>query len=361
MRDYALRSRALAVLLVLTPSGLAQAQQDGDQPPEPAPLFQSDEVLSLTVRAPLKTIFREREQDSEYHPGQLSFESRDGERVTLDVRLKTRGKTRLMSRICRFPPLRVDFRRSQVPGTPFEGQNNLKVVTHCQDRRKEYEQGLLLEYLAYRAFNELSEMSFRVRLARVTWIDTDDDRDTVTKYAFFIEDEDRMAERNGWEVLKAPIITPGYHDPHQLNVVEVFQYMIGNTDWDPFRREPDKAYCCHNLVPIGNMAGPAFGVPYDFDWSGLIDARYARPNENLPIRSVRQRLYRGLCRPEEVVSRTLAIFFEKRDAIFNLFNSIEGLEDDRREKAIEYLEEFYETIGNERQLRSKMLDDCRNA
>ncbi|MFQ6045613.1 MAG: hypothetical protein ACE5PT_04540, partial [Gemmatimonadales bacterium] len=179
-----MRSYVLAALVVQLLPTTALTQRDETATLDPVPLFESNDVLTLTLEAPLKTIFREREQESEYHPGTLSYETEGGEQARLDVRLKTRGKTRLMRRICGFPPIRIDFRRSQVPGTPFAGQNSLKVVTHCQDRRSEYEQSVLLEYLIYRAFNELTEMSFRVRLAHVTWIDTDDDRDTVTKYAF---------------------------------------------------------------------------------------------------------------------------------------------------------------------------------
>ena len=36
-------------------------------------------------------------------------------------------------------------------------------------------------------------------------------------------------------------------------------------------------------------------IPYDFDFSGLVDAPYATPPDVLKIANVRQRFYRGYC------------------------------------------------------------------
>ena len=36
-------------------------------------------------------------------------------------------------------------------------------------------------------------------------------------------------------------------------------------------------------------------VPYDFDFSGLVDAPYAGPPEGIPVETVRDRIYRGYC------------------------------------------------------------------
>ena len=55
-------------------------------------------------------------------------------------------------------------------GTIFEGQDKFRVVTHCRDR-DEYEENVLEEYLAYRIYALLTEISFRVRLARITYGD----------------------------------------------------------------------------------------------------------------------------------------------------------------------------------------------
>ena len=89
--------------------------------------------------------------------------------------------------------MRVDVSRTCVGGTVFDGQNGIKLVSHCRDRDDD-EQDVLKEY---RTFNLLTDESFRVRLARITYVDGEDDDDPVVRYAFFIEEAEAMAERLG--------------------------------------------------------------------------------------------------------------------------------------------------------------------
>ena len=325
-----------------------------------APLFESHEVLHLTLEAPLDEIFKERGQESSDHDGALTYQDADLEAVALEVGIRTRGKTRLDRKVCRFPPLRVNFKKKQVESTLFAGQDKLKLVTHCQTGRSQYEQFLLLEYLIYRSYNILTDLSYQVRLAQITYVDTKERQDSLTQYAFFIEDDDAVAERNGWQFLTVPVVPPEYVDWTQLSLLAVFQFMIGNTDWDPFQREPDREECCHNVKPIGSQEGPVFPVPYDFDWTGVVDAPYAEPHPDLRLRSVRQRLYRGLCLPDEILSDAFATFNERKDAIYAVYLNEPALEDRYRKRTIEYFDEFYEIINDAGKARSQIISRCRS-
>lgn len=325
------------------------------------PLFESHGTLTLTISAPLKEIFKERDEESTDHPATVIIRNGadDGD-IVIPAELRTRGNFRLQRRICPFPPVRLDLPRDSVGHTVFAGQDKLKMVTHCRPGNRDAEQRGLLEYLSYRMYNELTPLSFRVRLARVTWVDTaEDEPDSATAYAFFIEDEDKMAARSGWEVLEVPVVPPEQMDPVQLNLFEVFQYMIGNTDWAAFQAEPDEDKCCHNARIVGSMAGVALPVPYDFDWAGLVDPPYAKPNPDLGIRRVRDRLYRGLCRPQEELDATLEQFKQRKDVFYQLVREQEGLTDKFRERTLKYLEEFFETIEDPGRVRSRMVRDCR--
>ena len=335
-------------------------EQETVQQSAVAPLFESHELLHLTIEAPLDEIFKERGQESSDHNGVLIYESPDSGPVALEVGVRTRGKTRLDRRICRFPPLRVNFKKKQVENTLFSGQDKLKLVTHCQTGRDRYEQFLLLEYLIYRSYNILTDLSFKVRLAQITYVDTEEREDSLTQYAFFIEDDDAVAQRNGWQFLPVPVVPPEYIDGTQLSLLDVFQFMIGNTDWDAFRREPDREECCHNVKPIGSIEGPVFPIPYDFDWTGVVDAPYAEPHPSLRLRSVRQRMYRGLCRPDEFLSNTFAIFNQRKDAIYALYLNEPALEDRYRQRTIEYFDEFYEIINDAGKVRSQIVSRCRS-
>ena len=322
-----------------------------------APLFESHEVLQLTLEAPLSDVIMERSQESSEYPGVLSYGTASGERVALDIEVKTRGKKRLDRNTCDFPPLRLDVEETKVANTLFANQDKLKLVTHCMGRQA-YEQYVLLEYLAYRVYNLLTDFSFKVRLAHITYVNTKQPEDSLTKIAFLIENENRMAERLGWEVLQFPQLHPDYMEEVELSLLEVFQFMIGNTDWDAFFPEPDKEDCCHNTVPIGSMA-VVYSVPYDFDFAGIIAPPYAVPSERLPIRSVRERLYRGVCRPDEELARTLAVFNEQKEAIYALYQNEPLLEDSYRERTMEYLDGFYEIIDDPGKVRREIISKCR--
>jgi len=326
---------------------------------ETAPLFASHDVLELRIEAPLTTIFKDRSQESEYQPGTVSYVDDSGDSVRLDVRLRTRGYFRLKARTCGFPNLHINLRRRQVENTVFAGLNRVSIVAHCQDNKPEYEQFTLQEYLIYRTFNLLTDNSVRVRLARATWVDSDGERDTLTKYMFILEPFEMMAARHGWEVLEVPAVPPSEHDRFGLPLVEVFQFLIGNTDWSPFQKSTDGS-CCHNGKLIGTMAGPVFLVPYDFDWSGLIDAPYAEPAPEVGVSDVRQRRYWGICRAPEEFVPVFDLFNERRAAIYDAWRGQEGLEQRRLQRTLEYFDQFYEIINDSGKTRREIVMKCRD-
>ena len=339
----------------------AQAQEAPlASPQQPASLFSSHDLIELTIEAPFKKVFRERSQEPEQFPAVLGYLDAGGEKVSIDLKINTRGRFRLRKRTCNFPPIRLDFPKDSVGGTVMAGQNRVKLVTHCQDKRDDYEQYVLQEYLIYRMYNLLSDVSFRVRLAHVTYVDTEEDREPLTKYGFLIEDKDDMAERNGWEAIEdVPVIPPDMFEPLQICIVALFQFMIGNTDWSAYKAPPGETDCCHNTKVVGSMAGPVVSVPYDFDMSGIISTRYSQVAPGLEIRNVRQRLYRGRCMPRDVLMQGVALFLEHREGIYELYTNQRGLDPKVLEKIVKYLDEFYEILSDERKIDREIERDCR--
>jgi hypothetical protein len=348
-------------LVVMT--ALAQEPHPTAGPATPAaPLFASHELLTFTIEAPLSTIFKDRGEERNERPAKLIIPGSDGQPVRLDVDIRTRGKTRAERRICEFPPLRLDF-DTAAHGTVFERQNDLKLVTHCQDGRSEYDQYVLQEYLVYRMYNLLTDLSFNARLARVTYVDTEGKRDPVTRYAFLLEDVDAVAARNGWKALRIPAVPPQIVDPQILTLVGVFQYMIGNPDWSLFTVEPGEEACCHNTVPVGAESGPIFSVPYDFDISGIVNTRYADrlfgpETRNLGIRRVRERAYRGLCASAGHLPGVFGLFNQKRDAIYGLYREQPGVNAEVAKETVEYLDAFYGTINDPRKVERELANRC---
>jgi len=99
-------------------------------------------------------------------------------------------------------------------------------------------------------------------------------------------------------------------------------------------------------------------IPYDFDQSGLVDAPYAVPNENLRIRHVRQRLYRGRCVNNQYIADSIGKFRDNRDAIYALIGAQEGLDSKVRKNVVRYVDDFYEIIDEPRDVERQIIDRC---
>ncbi len=321
---------------------------------EPDPLFASNEIIEIEIEAPFRLLTSDR-PDEEEVAGKLRYKADDGSLVEFDVAVRTRGRLRRSNKICRFPPLRLNFKKSQVKGSLFHKQDRLKVVTHCR-KQHHYEQAIISEYLAYRIFNLLTDASYRVRLLRATYKYTDSDKQAES-YAVFIEHRDRIGKRLGAKTVqieRASILDLRRPD---LNIASVFQYLIGNTDFSPVATLPGED-CCHNQVLFAREGEPHYTIPYDFDQSGLVNAPYASPNRRFGLRSVQDRLYRGRCFNNRYLPSTLKLFNDKRDDIEALIKDQPGLTKDTVEQMLSYIGPFYDTINKPKRLDRRIVKKC---
>ncbi len=316
---------------------------------ENAPLFASQEALAVTLRTDISRI-RDERSDEEDVEGTLTYLGPDGAEVTLAVKVRARGIFRRDKRNCNFPPLRIDIPGKEAQGTLFEGQDKLKLVTPCHDGRDQYQQYVLQEYLVYRVYQLLTPVGFRVRLLTITYEDPDGGYETRTKTAFLMEEDEAMAARNRALVQDFQQFHPAAMEAEQDALVALFQYMIGNTDFST-------AYF-HNAVLIRTEANRFLIVPYDFDWAGVVDARYATPDERLPITNVRQRIFRGFCRPDVDDAALIRRFNEQRDAIRALYEGMPGLDEGVKKKSLEYYEDFYEILNDPRRYNREITRAC---
>jgi hypothetical protein len=345
-------SRLLAALILTVWSGTGLlAQQPGAGPdtaaPKPQPLFESNTQLTVTFAADFGALARERGTKKDTLPGTLTVVGAAGDSVTLKVRMYTRGHYRL--KICQYPPLKILFDRDQVAGTLFANQKGLKLVGQCRSGHT-YGNYLLEEHLIYRAYNLLTDKSFRTRLAQVTYVDANPKHTPEIRYAFFLEDDDRMARRNRATVYPSGV-NQGEADPDQMALFAVFQYMIGNTDWAVSAQ--------HNVVVLRDSGGAFYPIPYDFDWSGVIWPPYANPDPSLNLVNVRQRTFRNSqCYVPQILERVFARFNAQKDSIYAVYRAQEGLEPKRVKQTLDYFDDFYHTINDAGATRREFINGC---
>lgn len=333
----------LLVLLVLLPCVTCA---DG------LPLFESDEKLKVTLDFPLRDVLRKAEKRPVVD-GVAHYTDTDGQTVSVPVQVSTRGRSRLA--VCRFPPLALSVKKKAAAGTVFEGQKSLKIVTHCRGNQV-YRDYLLQEYGIYEALNVLTDVSFRTRLLEVTYRDSENEGVEISEHAFFIESIGEVAKRNGLKRKKVPEAEISQLDASYAALTAMFHFMIGNTDWS-VRKAPAGSNCCHN----GRIVGPGESeddwkvVPYDFDQAGLINTEYAEPADQLRIRSVRQRIWRGRCVHNDELDAVVARFSENREAIEAALLA-PGMRDTRSVQ--KYVESFYRVIDDPKKREKNIARRC---
>jgi hypothetical protein len=312
-------------------------------------LFRSELPFDVTLTLNMKQIKRDKQQDAPWRTASMSYTDSSGKKVSVPIRAKTRGVWRLKH--CDFPPLRLKFGGKTADGTEFANLEEPKLVGYCRNTAQ-YEQYNLQEAQLYRVYRQLTELSHKVRLLRISYADSATGTVETTRYGFLIEDPAQMAERVGGKILARKGATADDLDPAHTAMAYTFLYFIANTDVS-FNG-------LHNgeIVTLSN--GIYAPVGYDFDFSGVINAHYAGTDPSLPIRSVRTRLFRGWCAHEAAYPAVYEIFKAKRPAIEALYADTIGklIAPGTVKSTLSYFDEFYKDIRTPESAKKALLSDC---
>lgn len=304
-------------------------------------LFDSDEVLELVLEFDAKTFLADRGGNPVYHKAKVLW----GKDRSIDVEIQARGRFRRDPLVCDWPPMKVNFPKKLTKDTPFEKQNVLKLVTRCKEQ-----EAVIREYYIYKMYNLVSERSFRVRMLRITYRDAKGTRPDETGYAFFIEDDSDLAKRLG-----ATVDDGDYNNEQmqreQQTLVHVFNYMIANRDFDVALRQ--------NLEILkDNETGTPYAVPYDFDWSGLVEASYtAGLLDDKSMYEQRQR-FKAICRNEAEIQAAIQRLREVKPLIWKLYEGSTLLSKNEIDKTLNLLDSFYKRAGKKKFVLETFVDKC---
>ncbi len=310
-------------------------------------LFQSDSLLSITLRGNLRDLLNDRTDTPTAFPLQLSYVKDDKSETSIPVNVKTRGHFRRQRENCIYPPLLLQFPKGEAyQSSTFRDQKKLKLVMPC--RQEEY---VIREWLVYKIYNLITPFSFKARLVKVTLQDNRNKKPGATLYGILLEEENQMAKRNKSIALTRQL-RPEHLQADLFLKTAVFQYLIGNTDWS--------VQFMHNikLVAKDSLAVPV-AVPYDFDHAGIVGSSYAHPAELLKIASVRQRLYRGHCLPDmNEFMPVVADFLDLQRDIYRLYEECSLLEPKYVKSTVKYLDEFYATLNDQKLWQKAFSNPC---
>jgi hypothetical protein len=370
IQNRRVRGRAWAISLVLggvlgamlpyrasgqaTPAKKPKAEKPDRAPTDTVPLakfFEGEDPVPITLTLNVKRIRGDKDANAPWRDATISYTPPGATAPeVLPIKLKTHGIWRLKN--CEFPPIRLDFSKDNTKKTIFAGLNKPKLTNFCRDDDT-YEQYVLQELQAYRIYWALTHNSHAVRALRVTYVDSATGKPLTTRYAFLQEDPGRMAARLGGKLLAIKGAGPDDMQAAAMVVTGVFEYLVGNTDFS--------MSALHNIELFTRTDGTdPIPVARDFDYAGLVNARYAVVDSHLRIRTVRDRLYRGYCASDAEYPKAFALFDAKKDAIYALYHDKVGslLPPKTVEESLKYFDDFYKTIDNPKNAKSDIVEAC---
>lgn len=302
----------------------------------PASFFERltpEESIPMTLSTDVSALIANKNK-ADYQPAKLG--TREGK--TYELQVKPRGKFR--RKIAEIPPLKLKIKKKVLEAEGLDTLNEIKLVLPCtlDERGNEL---VLREYLAYRMFEQLTPNSVRARLVDLTLINTGTGNQArYAVKAILLEDEEETAARLGGEILDFYGMTTDSLETHQAALTALFQYMIGNTDWNIAEQR--------NVRFLRTGAGAILMIPFDFDFAGFVNAPYASPNADTGLKNIRERFLMS----DKLDSKALESAYRAMQAAREDFNRIcrsAAVAPAEAAKLVEYIDSFYDKPGkNER-------------
>lgn len=324
----------LTSLLLFLSFGWVSA--DTGNAPVPTSIFDlmsHQDVLELTLETRLDHLRNNRRSDLPQE-GRVVFRDAAGTKRVWHVKVNLRGAFRRIH--CdNLPPMKLNFRKSELSGAGLAAFDDLKLVPLCAADLDAAADALLREFLTYRLFNAVTPYSFRVQLLQVNYIDSDNG-EMFTQWAFVVEDAAQLRHRIGAEkIAEETLFNPPADrmDRDYLKTVAVFQYMIGNTDWS--------LSTCKNLK-LMVKDGKLLAIPYDFDFTGLVNPPYFAPDSDFGFSSRNDRAFLGYPEDVEHLHDTAFAIAGKRHVLERMVRKFKWLSFASRQDMLAYLASFFD-------------------
>lgn len=332
-------------LLIFACSGDSNNEEEVDTRMSFFEMLEDMDPLNITIETDVEAYIDQKDStDEKFQQALMIVEKPDGTTMRLDIEVRPRGVTR--KELCDFPPMMVKAPKELREEFNLRKTDHIKLVSYCKKDEK-FQDLVMKEMLNYKLFSTMSDYSYAVKLAKVRYTDSGRNFDPVEMMSFMIEPTDGMADRHKCKLVDDDTAIKTVYKEHYKNFV-VFQYMIGNTDWNLSAR--------HNirLLKCDQDKGP-IPVPYDFDYSGLVNAPYAKPHPMLPIDKVTERLFQWRGSAEEDFSETFQLFNDKKSAFYKLCSEFPHLDAEIRQEIIGFLDQFYENMNNPAKMKDEIM------
>jgi len=285
---------------------------------------------------------------SDDQPATILFYGENQPILRFKTKIKARGKYRRVK--CDIPPLKLNFSKSELSDMGlYRNFDKLKLVTHCFLDGK-LNDVVLKEHWVYKMYNSVSDYSFNVKLFQIVYVDNKDANRKWEGEGFFLEPNAEMAFRNQGEIVDSfavkntDVTTDSYH--HLL----MFNYMVGNTDWDISKQKNMKFLRCSKNKRL-------IIVPYDFDNCKLVDAPYMSLYPDAKEVKLDNRYVKKKFSSKEGLYEKMALFkMLGEESKLHCYMKCERLNRIEKLKMKGYLKPFFKSLKKKKKIEKLLLE-----
>jgi len=96
-------------------------------------------------------------------------------------------------------------------------------------------------------------------------------------------------------------------------------------------------------------------VPFDFDWSGIINHDYYTLSPKISPDAKYKRMYKGMNWGDEDLKAAFEDFRELKMSFMKTITDCEYLKNENKNRLVAYIEEFYQLIGSKKDVRNEIV------
>ena len=291
------------------------------------------EVIEVELSLDFDAQIEDRRNDDKL-PALLNFQNAHGQTESWDIKVKQRGKFR-RAKCAGMPPLKLYFDKDDLKEAGLAKFNDYKMVNYCAVDKELAKDLLLREFVSYQMYNAVSEYSYRVQMLKITFKDTKSKR-KLKQYAFLIEDTAELLARTDLEKLtKDMVYTVADIKNSQIQSVALYQYLIGNTDFNFLYQRNSKLFMKGKDLVV---------IPYDFDYSGLVNPPYAAPNPNYNVATLTERVFLGFTDLPTELNNGVSILRANKERFLEIIDQNTLLKSYSKREMRNYIESFYDDV-----------------
>jgi len=299
----------------------------------------------LELVTDLEDLFKDR-KNRLYKKAVATFFFEDGNDWTDSLEVRVRGIYRAAK--CDNLPLKMKYSKKTLKKRGLKKRNEYKLVYPCKNAKR-FQNYIYKEYLIYKLYNELTDKSFRVHLIDFTIKDARQKEADIQTTGFIVEHKEEIIKRLDANKSDVRCIHTNDLPLDNSTLFQVFQFMIGNLDWIIEN--------CKNVEVLQMKDSTLLPIPYDFDFTGMVNPSYAVPSSKFKQNFITDRYFLGQNTEMKDLLPVLNLFKEKKEVFIKMIDSFEPLPKKERRAMIQYLKSFYRILDRPARIQKVFIHD----